>query len=281
MTVSLALLAALIWGVSDFVGGLASRGVQPLVVVIWVNGLGLAACGIAWLALGASVGPAGLAWSLGTGVIGSIAFVTFYAALSAGPMSLAAPLTASGAALPAVVGLAQGERITAILGAGLALAFAGGVCASRPPVPGRGHVELPRRALVLALAAAAAIGIALSLLQQASDAPGTDALAIVAIERAVGLVLCLTAARARRTDISLPAAARLPILLVALTDVLAIGLFTRASHGGHHAIVAVVASLYPITTVLLAGLVLRERLGRTQGIGVALAFAGIACIASG
>lgn len=281
MTIVLSLAAAVSWGCSDFVGGLTSRALKPLVVVLWINVLGLIGCAALSVASGAGLGDEGLAWSIGAGVLSGVGFVVFYAALAAGPISLVAPITASGAAIPAVVGIAGGESLSTQLGLGLLAALIGGILTSRPPSePGEHSLHLPARSLGLALASAVAIGGILTFLQQATDAPGSDPVAVIAVQRGFGLLVCVLIVAALRTSPAVPGELWRGVLFVAVADTAANLLFAAASDGGTHTIAAILASLYPVSTVLLAAIILRERLSGTQGSGVLLAITGVALVSA-
>lgn len=280
----LSLLAAAAWGGADFAGGVASRVVRPIVAVAWVNAIGLAGVGIAALLAGAQLSSGGLAWASAAGAVGILGFIAFYAAMSAGPMSIVAPITASGAAVPALVAVARGDALSPLLAGGLACALAGAVLASRSggeaPEPGGARVTLSARALTLTLLATAGIGGYLTLVQRATGAAGSDPLAIIAVTRAVELVLCAAALVALRAPAGVPRPARRAVIFAGVADTTANALFATATATGDHAVAAVLSSLYPIGTVLLAGLVLGERLVRAQATGVGLAMLGVVLVSA-
>lgn len=138
-----------------------------------------------------------------------------------------------------------------------------------------------RAALAHSLAAALGIGLALTLLQQAARAPGGSAIgvALVAGLAAVSVLLAITVSRG---PVALPPSALLPAVVgCGVLDVTANVLFTQATADGSAAVVAVLGSLYPLGTVMLARAWLSERLSSGQGAGVAAAIAGVALIAAG
>src|SRR4051812_33335470 len=122
----LALASSLSWGLSDFLGGLQSRRHPLLVVLVLSQGFALLVL-IAAIAAGAPIehDAASTAWAAGSGMIGVTALASFYRALAIGTMSIVAPLSATGSAIPVLVGLASGERPDTIQFAGIALAIAG------------------------------------------------------------------------------------------------------------------------------------------------------------
>jgi drug/metabolite transporter (DMT)-like permease len=138
-----------------------------------------------------------------------------------------------------------------------------------------------RAAFWHSLAAAIGIGLALSLLQQAVRAPEATALGI-SLVAAVVTVAVLVAITASRGGLGAPPVAHMPAVIgCGLLDVTANVLFAQATADGSAAVVAVLGSLYPLGTVLLARAWLGERLSRSQGAGVAAAMAGVALIAVG
>jgi drug/metabolite transporter (DMT)-like permease len=307
----LALAASAAWGSADFLGGRASRGFSALIVATFSKLAGATGLAVVCVATGNLPAAGGIGWALAAGLVGAAALLALYRALALGPMSLVAPLTACGAVVPVLVALAEGETPGAITGAGMACAFAGAVVVSRPPTPRAAAVSRPpsprvaavprppgsdatpasapsttvsgmrRAALWHSLAAATGIGLALSLLQQAVRAPEATALG-VSLVAAVVTVAVLVAITASRGRVAAPPRAHAPAVVgCGLLDVTANVLFAQATADGSAAVVAVLGSLYPLGTVLLARAWLGERLSRSQGAGVAAAMAGVALIAAG
>ena len=287
LALALALAASAAWGSADFLGGRASRGLSALTVATFSKLAGATALAVVCVALGDLPTADGAGWAFAAGLVGAAALVALYRALALGPMSLVAPLTAGGAVVPVLVALAQGEAPGAITGAGMVFAFAGAVVVSRPPSPDAAVLTdsavpgMRRAAFWHSLAAATGIGLALTLLQQAVRAPDATALGVSLIA-AVVTVAVLVAVTASRGRIAAPPAAHLPaVIACGLLDVTANVLFAQATADGEAAVVAVLGSLYPLGTVLLARAWLGERLSRSQGAGVAAAMAGVALIAVG
>jgi drug/metabolite transporter (DMT)-like permease len=240
------------------------------------------AAGLALVCVAAGEAPSTeeAAWAVGSGVFGALALVSLYRALALGPMSLVAPLTACGGAVPMLVALAGGDVPGPATGAGLALAFAGAVVVSRPARPGAAMPGMRRVALAHAVAAAAALGLALTLLQQGAQAPGDSAFGL-SLVAAVAAVMLLVPLAASRGGGSPPVALAPAVIACGLLDVGANVLFVEASARGEHAVVAVLGSLYPLATVLMARAWLGERLSASQGAGVLAAVLGVAAIAAG
>ncbi len=310
LAVALALAASLCWGSGDFLGGLTTRRATLWAVVVGSQTVGLAGAVLVVVLAGRPwIGLAGLWPVLLGGLAGSVALMAFYKALAIGTMSIIAPITATSALIPLLWGLASGERPSELQLAGVALAVAGvllatmagsrrgetvgtgalpGEPAIAPPDPashdsGAGsHGGVPdhaqqRRAVLLALVAA--VGIGLMLLGYDGTAKYDPLWAMLGgrISSACFFTVFLLAVRPR---IGMKRSALPGIVAVGILDTSANGLFALATTQGFLSLVAVVGSLYPVVTVVLAYLVLRERLARHQLAGVVAALAGVALIAA-
>lgn len=278
LAVALALGAAVAWGAADFLGGLKSRAVATIVVVAFGQATGLVL--VAAFVAGQGDGPPEarfFAYATLAGVTGAIGIGALYRGLAVGAMSIVAPITATGAVIPIVVGVATGERPSSLQGAGLALALGGVVFAARQ----QGGENLRGRVAAgvgLALLAALGIGSFLVALDAASE--GGVAWALL-VQRSVCLGLVLTAAALLRTDFSFSRTDVTPMVAIGALDMAANALFAVASTRGLVSVVSVVASLYPVTTVVLARLLLAERIGRAQQLGVVGALTGVVLITAG
>ena len=278
LAVVLALTASCAWGLADFTGGLKARTFPVPVVLLLVEGTGLVAV-LAAIALTGEPLPdtRAVLLSLGAGAVGVAALGTFYRALAIGTMGVVAPVSATGVALPVVVGVATGNSLSAVVSAGLALAVAGVLLASREEGgPGPGS-RAARASIPLALVSAAGFGTYFVLSDVAAD---QSVLWLLAFSRLVAMpVLVPLSLRAGgvpkgRADLS-------PLVVAGLLDVTATGLYGAANRVGDLSVVAVVGSTYPVMTVLLARVVLSERLRRLQAAGVAAAVTGVMLIAAG
>lgn len=276
MPALLALLAALSWGLADFLGGALSRRLPTALVMLWSQVAGLVCVGFV-LALGGWERPgAYLGWGVGAGVAGLAGTAFFYRALALGTMSIVAPIAGTGLVVPVLAGLAAGERPSVLALAGIVLAAVGVVLASGPEMKGEG---VQRRSVTYAIGAACGFGVALALVPRAGEdrwAMTTAMLTVVAFVLTAGYVLARPPGSAGFAR-SAPA----PVLAIGALNVAALALYAVSSTRGLVAVVSVLASLYPVVTVVLAQVVLRERLTGIQGYGVAAAFAGVVCLAAG
>jgi drug/metabolite transporter (DMT)-like permease len=279
LAVALAFSSSLCWGLADFLGGLLSR-TRPLIAVLLVAQISAVVIGVVFV-LAASdpfpdAGPALLA--TGAGVAGCAALAAFYRGLAIGTMSIVAPVSATGAAVPVLVGLATGERPGAIQIAGIVVAMAGIVLAAREP-GGSPPSEALRTSLGLAGLAAVGFGSFFVLLDLATEKGGAPWSLLLVRVGEVALLGTLALARRPALPRSLPAAA--PLLAVGALDFTATALFALATQEGLLSVVAVVGSLYPVVTVVLARVVLAERVARSQEVGVVLTLAGVVAISAG
>ncbi len=264
---------------ADFAGGVFSRRLPAAVVLLGQQVAGAVIC-VAVIVATAEALPTGrTAWlSLIAGASGGLALGAFYRALAVGTMSIVAPISASGVVVPVVVGIASGDRPSALQAAAIPVIFAGVILASREAHGDGEEGEGSRQSILLALLAALAFGIYFSI----TDAVAEDSvLWLLLIGRAavVGMLVALLvvrppAVRPNRPDL-------LALAAIGGLDLLATGLYAVATTEGLLSIVAVVGALYPVATVLLARVVLGERLKRAQQAGVALAFVGVAAVAAG
>ena len=274
--VALALLAALGYGLSDFVGGVAARRVAALRVVLVSYPLSV----VLVLAIAPFVGGrlevSALLWGALAGVVAGLAVWWFYLALAAGPMTVVSPLTALlVAVLPLAAGILLGERpaVLALVGAFLALVAV--VLVSRNGV----GAQLPftPRVALLTLGAGTAFAGYFVLLHQVPAGTGLWPLLASRIGATAVVLLAAVATAQLRAPTGVPL--RLA-WLAGVLDVVANTAFLYAVQSGLLSLVSVITALYPAATVALAGLLLGERTGRVQRVGMVLAAAAVALIAA-
>lgn len=281
--VTLALISAAAYGVSDFLGGVASRRVAALRVILVsyplsaliVTVLAFFAGGVfSWHAL--MVGAA-------SGLALALAMWWFYIALAEGPMSVVSPVTAVlVAGIPVIAGVTMGERPSTISFFGVGLAIVAVILVSREPTdarPGPGAHLAPRftrRVAWFTIGSGVSFAIAFILLHEIE--PGTGLWPLVA-SRGVASVIVIAAAISTRQHAPVPRRIVGIAVVVALLDVVANVTTLYAFQGGLLSLVSVLIALYPAVTVLLAVVVLKERVGALQVAGMGLALAAIAAIA--
>jgi drug/metabolite transporter (DMT)-like permease len=277
LAVALSLASSVSWGISDFMGGLQSRKHHVLVVVLLSQAAGLI---LAFVALPVfqdhPMGSGDLALAAAAGAAGAIGLIGFYGAMSIGTISVVTPIAAMGVVVPVAVGLARGEQPSAIQLIGIAVAMVAVVVISYENDAERRSVEL--RSVALAVVAALGFG---TFFVGVDAVASTDTANTVAAVRIGGVAIALTAVAIVRPSFAGIRKALPIIAVIGFFDVFANGLFAVASTKGLLSLVAVGGSLYPAFTIMLAYLVLHERLTPLRQAGVALALLGVVMIASG
>lgn len=263
------------WGVADFFGGVLSRRLSPLAVAFWSQAISGGALLAVLLASGTPPVAGSILWGLAAGLAGGVGLTCFYRALALGPMSIVAPISACGAIVPVAVALARGERLGPLPWVGTVAALAGIVLVSLQLGPAGSGAAAGRRAILLALGAALGFGWLLACLSGGAGVPDAQPLWTVASTRATSLPMILLVIAAGPRALPWPGRQIGAVGAVGLLDMLANVLFALASTGGRLGIVGVLGSLYPVVTVLLGWLVLRERLSRVQGGGALLTLLGV------
>jgi drug/metabolite transporter (DMT)-like permease len=273
---ALALCASVSWGCGDFLGGFFSRRIATEAVAI-VSQLGALATAVVAVVAFDGVRRTGVEIGLLAGLCGGLGTVTYFRALSLGTMSVVAPIAACGAVISLALALASGERPEALRLAGALIAFSGAVLASFHE---RRRGGASHRSITLAAATAVLFGTLLYLLGRASDKGGAlSALLGSRLAASTLLALWLIALR-RHISVRGPVTVT-AILLAGALGAVANGLYGLAAERGLLSIVSLLASLYPLTTVFLAYVVLHERLSGVQAIGVLVALSGVVLVAVG
>ena len=279
MVVLLGLAAAVLYGSGDFLGGMATRRAHVLTVLTLVETAGVI------VALAAAVmvpGPAslpGLAWGVSAGLVGGLGLIIFYSGLAAGPMSVVAPVSGLvSTVLPVAVALAEGERPGAPVYAGALLCLVAIVLASSASggdtggetSPGR----RPGRAIAYGTASGVSFGLFFLLIRNAGQ---SGEVWPVAAGRIGELAIVLAAAAVLRPGLLRGIGGGIPLAAAGagVIDVLANICYVAATRTGAFGLAVVLASLYPGVTVLLARVVLGERLRWIQRAGLGLAAIGI------
>jgi drug/metabolite transporter (DMT)-like permease len=281
LSVALAGLSGLVWGIGDFAGGKAAQRAAALPVA-WVSKLvSLPLLAVFLLVTYVPLVPASLAWGALAGAFGMVGLMLFYRALSAGAMTVVAPVTAvTSAAIPVVVGLVDGERPPAIRLAGVACALVAIALVSLArPQPGQPIVVTP--ALVgWSVLSGAGFALFFVFTARASDAAdGQAGLWPIGASQLCGLLVGGVLLLALRPG-GWPRAGSLRWALVAgPLDMTANVLFLLAARQGDLSIVAPLGALYPVTTVVLAMMVDHERVRSVQVVGLVLAVAALLLVA--
>ncbi len=283
MAIILGLAAAIAYGAADFTGGLVSRRVNPFAVVVVSQIFGLALLLAAFPLFDAVFSSSALWWGAAAGVGGGLGVALLYRGLAIGRMSVVAPITAVEAALvPLLFAIAQGEAPGAMASVGVVVSLVAVALISYSPAADQDRGPTRRGAvppgLMEAVGAGLGFGAFFLFLDRAPDASGlwpligtkVSSIALVAL---LGVLV--------RNRLRAPRGSWTPIMLAGGLDVAANVFYLLAARRGLLAIVAVLTSMYPGATVLLARFVLKERATAPQSVGLGLALVGVALIASG
>lgn len=277
MVILLSLTAATAYGLSDFVGGVVSRRVNPWTIAFTSQVGGAAAVLLLSLFVDGSPDRAALAWAVLAGVGNGVGTAFLYRGLSAGRMGVVAPVSGVGAALvPLAAGLVAGERPSGLAWVGIAAALPAIWLVAREPGTPTGPAT--RAALLDAILAGLGFGTLFAALGQIPQDAG---LLPLSLNQAVGAVIVMGLAVTLRAAWRPRESTAYAGLGVGILGATATGLFLVATQTGQLAIAAVLTSFYPAFTVLLAASVLREHVHRQQVLGLGLCALAVGLIAAG
>jgi drug/metabolite transporter (DMT)-like permease len=287
IAILLALSAAVSWGTGDYLGGIASRRFALLWVLLASAFGGLLVSGVATVVSGDEA-PTQEHFILAAlaGGAGLVALAAFYQALAIGTMSIVAPITATGAAIPVLWGvIGRGESLTAFAIFAIIVAVTGVILASREQDEAEttGVDEAThRRSILLAVVAAIGFGTIFTLIAEAGEESIYWPAATLKLTTLGLVVLIVLLAGARRSTWGARPRGKewLFPITIGFFDVTANITFAAAAQQGKLAITSVVSSLYPVITVILAFIFLHERLAMSQRVGVVMALAGVVMLAA-
>jgi drug/metabolite transporter (DMT)-like permease len=275
MTAAAALLASVAWGVADFLGGLKSRVVPTIVVLLLAQVSGVLAIGLVVAAAGNPPPGTSILWAGLAGVFGTVGLAAFYRGMAVGSISIVAPIAAVGAVVPVVFGISTGDDVSRPQLLGFALALAGVAAAAFERQVGE-----VRLAAGVPWAIAAVIGFG-GYYVPMHEASEVDFLWAALVFRCTVGVLAFAAWLVLRPPLSAARGHLAAIALIGILDTAGNTLFAAAASLGEVSVVSVLATLYPVTTVALAAIVLSERIERHQLVGVASALTGVVLISAG
>ena len=283
LVVIVGLASALVYGAADFFGGQASKQVSPVRVVSLSAIVGLALLTVFHLILGGRMSEEAVLWGGLSGLAGSMAILTLYAALAIGPMSILSPLTAViSAIVPLSWGVILGERLPVLAYIALGIALVAVVLVGF--VPEKGALRPRLRGVVYATVSGVLIGIFLILVDRAPDDSGLLPLVFNRVTYIVvlwSMVLVLYVVARMRNSAPGPSVRPAIWLIVAagVADSAANTLLLIGFRIGELSVVSVLTALYPAGTIALAAIVLKERIAPVQWVGLALALIAAAMLA--
>ncbi len=297
LTAVFSLTGALVFGAADFLGGLAAKRLGAVLATAVSALAGTVALALAAALLGGDWRPADVLWGAAAGVAGAVAIALLYACLAIGPMSILSPLTALVSAIvPMVWGFVGGERLGELSYWALGVALVAVVLVGF--VPERGAVRPSLRGILMGIGSGAAIGAFFIIIDRTSEASGLVPLlvnsgvtALIMFVAVALLALLRGRRRARMPQPSDLGAARAPeretrttrdlqlAVACGVVNAAANSLLLLGIRAGDLSIAAVLGAMYPAGTILLAALVLKERIAPVQWVGLVLALAAAGMLA--
>jgi drug/metabolite transporter (DMT)-like permease len=273
----LALSGAVLWGVGDFLGGLAARRLAVLAVLAVSQGVGLVGVAL-WVVLSGDAFPGvvELLPAAGAGIAGLVGLAALYRGMAVGAMGIVAPISAASPVVPLAFDAAQGVVPGPLQWLGVAFALVGIAVLSTEP----SSVDGSRVAAGVGLALLAALAFGGFFVGIDAGADESVPWAVVSV-RTASVGFALAAIVVSQAPLRAPQRLLLVLLAIGAFDTAANVVFAQASTEGAIGIVAVLSALYPVVTVALAWLVLRERLSLGRRAGGVLALAGAALVAAG
>ncbi|MGH2923186.1 MAG: EamA family transporter [Solirubrobacterales bacterium] len=276
--IAYALSASLVYGLSDFLGGLKSRTCSLLGVLLVSQGAAFALLA-AFVLLRGEGPPSGefLLWAAAAGVAEAVGVAALYRGLAVGMMSVVAPVASTAPVVPIVAGISLGELPGALQWAGIALAVAGILIAGSASPGGGSTPETVRAGLIFGLLSAVGFGAFYVALDAASEGDIPWALVVA---RATAVALFVGAYAASRARPRIPRSEVPVLILIGVLIIAADSLYAVSSTKGLLGVVAVLSTLYPVVTIALARIFLGERLERAQQVGIVAVLGGVFAISA-
>ena len=271
----LAVLSSVAWGSADFGGGMLSRRISAFASVLYSQGTAMVAVLVVSAFLGGFAISKSLLWAVGAGIVGPLALGIYYRALAIGPMGIVGPVSATSGAVPVIVGLFLGERISLIRLVGLVGCVVGVAIVSGLNLKGFAHANI--RSVSFAAISAVGFGFVFTAIAQSAS---HGILATLAVQRVTNIVVLLVLALIRKPHLKADRSALLFLGLVGLLDIGANALFAASSQLGQLALVGALGALYPVTTTTLASIFAKERLTRPQLLGALVTMASVVLASS-
>jgi drug/metabolite transporter (DMT)-like permease len=271
----LALASSLMWGTADFLGGYTSRRIPALAVYGLSQAVGFLVLVTAATVTGSwGADPGFWPWAIASSLLGMVGMLAFYAALAIGPMGIVSPLVALSVLVPVSFGLLRGEVPGGVQILGIIIAVVGILLASGPELSGA------ESAKPLILAGVAALGFGGMYLTMAEGSAYSPLMTMTGMRVTTMVIFAVILLRVRNLG-GVQRSDALPLAVTGVFDAGANVAYGVATTMGLLATTAVLGSLYPVVTALLAAIVLHERLRAVQYAGVAVAMVGVVMISAG
>jgi drug/metabolite transporter (DMT)-like permease len=273
MAAFLALISSLMWGTADFFGGFVSKKIPASKVLVLSYPVGLLFLLIYAFMLPGEITLNGLIIGSIAGVVGILAMGSLYLALAIGPMGVMSPVTAASSTfIPIAMGLIVGEKLSWIAWSGIGIAILAVVLVSMETSPTGGRLAISGKGLALAIASGLLIGTFLSLVGLASSVNGMWPLVFARFISSVLVLGYFISKKSEKFKTGYDSKLFALVIISGALDATANAVFVVATFDGYLSITAVIASLYPAATVILATAFLKEKLTSIQFVGIAMAF---------
>jgi len=279
MAALLALIASLMWGTADFFGGFVSKKIPAIKVLVLSYPVGLLFLYIYALLLPGEINLNSIVIGLIAGVVGILAIGSLYLALAIGPMSVMSPVTAAASTfVPIAMGLLVGENLNWLAWVGILLAIISVALVSLEPSSTGGKLVVSGKGLALAICSGLLIGTFLSLVGLASPENGMWPLVIARLTSSILALIYFATFKSGKLSEGFNSKLLALVVISGALDATANAVFVLATFDGYLSIAAVIASLYPAATVILATVFLKEKLSSIQSVGIGLAFFAVAIL---
>lgn len=272
--IALIAVATVLIGSADFFGGVASRSAQPITVSAWSQGVGVPVIAVAAVWIGGVFTGRDAVLGLSAGLGSAIGVVTLYRGFAVSAVGIVAPVAAAtAAALPVLVGVVSGERPEPVVTVGIGCALVAVVLVGYLPGSRFGGVAVSHGLV-------AGLGFALMVISYAATSPDSGVWSAV-VGRIAATGFAVLIAVAAGASLRVPPPVRLPTALAGVLAAVGMAAFVTVSQVVDLVVLGVALGLFPVVTVLLAALFLRERLVATQWLGVGLAAAAVVLMNAG
>ncbi len=277
ISITLSIFACFGWGIADFIGGLKSRSLSTLSILMISSITGTIVLGLILLLMRSPLpNDSGLMWAFLTGPVGIMAMYLLYKSMAIGTMSILAPISATGVILPVIWGIVHGDSLSGLSMVGITITILGSILAVMERGI-QGNQIILTKGLGLSVGSALFVGIYFILMDVAC---ANNPIWASMIMRASTLFVLIPLLFFVRVKINTVRAQYPYIVLMGIMDTMAAFCFAIATSKGMLSEVAVISSLYPVVTVALSAVIVKERIHRIQYSGVFLALTGVMLISS-
>lgn len=275
--ITLSIFACFGWGIADFIGGLKSRSLPTLSILMISSLTGTFLLGIILLGLNSPLPDDPLLlWAIPAGIIGVVAMFLLYRSLAMGTMSILAPISATGVIIPVIWGFFSGDTLSGLCRLGIAIAILGSLLAVMEKDPKKNKRKLTK-GVGLAMGSAFFVGLYFITMDAACTHHPIWASMVM---RSSALIILIPLLFFAKVTVKIGRVQLPPILLMGVVDTMAAFCFAVATSKGMLSQVAVISSLYPVVTIILSSVITGERIQKIQFSGVVLAMAGVMLISA-